>query len=298
MLTIEETIATILSPAKGMLVADEYAEALVVAGGDTNGVTRFAESLGSTPGLADHVSSVLLTWDTFDAVAPALPTRPLVGVRLTTRSDAPGGFTDLVRTRASFVEWRAHLSPLDVPRGAVHIEAATLARGAAAAQAECLLPVLTVAMPDLGPTSVGVTQAVTTNALRSLRNELDSADVDPSRLLLRVNMIVAGVAHPEPTEPEQAAELTVEVLERCLPTGIGGVLLLSGGQPLDRACANLRAVSALAALRAVPWRVTFGFSRSLVSAAAGVFDDPANAGRLLVESARLAGESLGPVLVG
>jgi hypothetical protein len=29
-----------------------------------------------------------------------------------------------------------------------------------------------------------------------------------------------------------------------------------------------------------------------------VFDDPANAGRLLVESARLAGESLGPVLVG
>src|SRR5439155_26409153 len=116
---IEETIATILSPTKGMLVADEYAEALVAGGGDRDRVHRFAELLASTPELARYVSSVLLTRDTFDAVADRLPAGPLVGVRLDTRSDPATGFTALVRTRASFAEWPAHTPPHEVSKGAV-----------------------------------------------------------------------------------------------------------------------------------------------------------------------------------
>ena len=297
-MTIEETIATILSPAKGMLVADEYAEALVAGGGDRDAVHRFAELLASTPELAGYVSSVLLTRDTFDAVADRLPGGPLVGVRLDTRSDPAAGFTDLVRTSASFVEWRAHVPPHEVSRGAVHIDAQMLARGAAAAQSEGIVPVLTVAMPDLGHATIRVSQAVTSNALVALREELDKAVVDATRLLLRVNMVVAGEADPAPKDPQQVADLTLTVLERCLP-GTAGVLLLSGGQPLDRACGNLRAISALASRRSDPRPVTFGFSRPLVGAAAEAFSvgDIVEAARLLVENARRASESLEPARV-
>ena len=82
---------------------------------------------------------------------------------------------------------------------------------------------------------------------------------------------------------------TLQLLEWALPSGTPGVLLLSGGQSLDQACANLGAVSAHAVRRGVPWRVTFGFSRALVAAASG--SDSAAARKLLVQSARRASES-------
>lgn len=289
MSTIEETIADVMAPGKGMLVADEYAEALVRSMGDDGRPRRFAEILVSTPDLSRHLSSVLLTGPTFAQVTPHLQTtstRPLVGVRLAVGTEPR--FADHVREWASFVEWRAHLFIPDLPRGAVHIDAPALADGAAAAQAEGILPVISVAMPDLGSASIGVTQAVISNALSALREHLEKAGVDPAQLVLRTSMIAAGEGHATPSDPEQVAERTLAVLERCVPAATAGVLLLSGGQTLDRACANLAAITSLASRRPVPWPVTFGFSRALVRAAAGYFSAPdadaGTTGRLLAES--------------
>jgi fructose-bisphosphate aldolase class 1 len=284
MRTIEETAAAILAPPKGMLVADEYAEALV---------PRTAELALREPALTDHISALLLTAETFAATRPLrrqLPESPLVGVCLD-----PSGtglrdrLAEAAHDGASFVELRAHLSPLDVPHGATHIEADKLASAAAAAQAEGLLPVLTIAMPDLGASSLTVNQATTTNALLALRDHLQRAGVDPRQLIIRLNMVVAGLSNPATAAPEHVARRTVQLLEWGLPNGTPGVLLLSGGQSLDQASANLSAVSALAVRRGVPWRVTFGFSRALVAAAKG--SDDAAARKLLVESARRASES-------
>jgi fructose-bisphosphate aldolase class I len=296
MRTIEETAAAILAPPKGMLVADEYAEALVPSAAET--------ALRETA-LTDHISALLLTAETFAATLPLrqylseLPHElPLVGVRM-----APSGIdlrdrlAEMARDGASFVEWRAHLAPLDVPHGATHIEADKLASAAAATQAAGLLPVLTIAMPDLGSSSITVNQAVTTNALLALRDHLDQAGVDARRLLIRLNMVVAGQSHPSTAAPEHVARLTVQLLERGLPSGTPGVLLLSGGQSLDQACANLGAVSALAAQRGMPWRVTFGFSRALVAATSGALGEDAAARKLLVQSARRASESTAAALV-
>jgi fructose-bisphosphate aldolase class 1 len=290
MRTIEETAAAILAPPKGMLVADEYAEALVPSAADL----ALRE-----PALTDHVSALLLTAETFAATLPLRrelsesPAELLAGVRMApTGTGVRDRLVEAARDGASFVEWRAHLSPLDVPHGATHIEADKLASVAAATQAEGLLPVLTIAMPDLGSSSITVNQATTTNALLALRDQLQRTGVDPRQLLIRLNMVVAGLSHPSPAAPDQVALQTLQLLEWALPSGTPGVLLLSGGQSLDQACANLSAVSALAAKQGVPWRVTFGFSRALVAAASGApGDDDAAARKLLVQSARLASES-------
>ena len=80
MRTIEETATAILAPPKGMLVADEYAEALVPS---------TAELALRETALTDHISALLLTAETFAATlplrrqlseSPAEP--PLVGVRM------------------------------------------------------------------------------------------------------------------------------------------------------------------------------------------------------------------------
>jgi fructose-bisphosphate aldolase class 1 len=290
MRTIEETAAAILAPPKGMLVADEYAEELVPS---------TAELALREPALTDHLSALLLTAETF---AATLPLRrhlsesphelPLVGVRMApSGTHLQGRLAEAARDGAAFVEWRAHLSPLDVPHGATHIEADKLATAAAATQAEGLLPVLTIAMPDLGSSSITVNQATTTNALLALRGQLQRTGVDARQLVIRLNMVVAGLSHPTPAAPEQVARQTVQLLEWGLPSGTPGVLLLSGGQSLDQACANLGAVSALAAQRGVPWRVTFGFSRALVAASGALGGDDAAVRQLLVQSARRASES-------
>ena len=138
MRTIDETTAAILEPPKGMLVVDEYAEALVGAGR----AHRFTEAVLHTEGLSDYVSSVLLTPEAFAALRPS-GSRPLIGVRMTTPEIS---LAHLAGRGASFAEWRENLSPLDVPLGSVHIGAETLARGAAAAQKAGILPVLTVAI--------------------------------------------------------------------------------------------------------------------------------------------------------
>lgn len=291
--TIDATAAAILHPPKGMLVVDEYAEALVAR---TDRAHRFAETILATPGLGNDISAVLLTPKAFAALRPA-SRRPLIGVRMSPEVPTRR-LASLAENGASFVEWRENLSPLDVPRGAVHVGVQALARGAAAAQAEGILPVLTIAMPDLGASSITVSQAVTTNALIALRNELERAGVDTGRLLLRINMVTPGLSHPVPADSEQVARLTLDLLAKGVPAETPGVLLLSGGQPLDQACAHLRAITSLASSAGHPWRVTFGFSRPLLATAAEAWGRAHDEGsRILLENCRQAGESVAAALV-
>ncbi len=202
---------------------------------------------------------------------------------------------ELARSGASFVEWRENLSPLDVPRGGVHVGVEALARGAAEAQAEGILPVLTIAMPDLGASSIQVNQAVTTNALLALRDEIDRAGVNPRHLLLRINMVVPGISNPVTADSEEVARRTVGLLEKGVPAETPGVLLLSGGQPLDQACMYLEAV---ASDPGHPWRVTFAFSRSLIAAAASAWVQDGEWERILLQSCRRASQSVALVSNG
>jgi len=307
MRTIRETAAAILAPRKGMLVLDEYAEELLAdSRQNATGACAFAGLVLRTAELREHISAVLLTAPTFagassarGAGGPAAAT-PLVGVRVPvprSRSDLHAKLGALAGDGAAFVEWRANLAPADVPRGAPHIEAEALARAALAAQAEGLLPVVTVAMPDLGASSIAVSQAVTTNALVALREQLGRLDVDPTGMLVRVNMVVPGLAHPAGAEPAQVARTTLRTLSAGLPQDTPGVLLLSGGQPLEQACENLQAITGRAAEQGVSWRVSHAFSRAIVAPAATAFrrQGPDDAGRELVAACRRAGDALDPV---
>src|SRR6266536_1867387 len=221
MRTLDETAAAILEPPKGMLVLDEYAEALVPAG-------RFTEAVLRAEGLNDHISAVLLTAEAFATLHPS-GTEPLVGVRMT------------------------------------------------------------MSEPDLGASSIQVNQAVTTNALLALRDEIDRAGVNPRHLLLRINMVVPGISNPVTADSEEVARRTVGLLEKGVPAETPGVLLLSGGQPLDQACMYLEAV---ASDPGHPWRVTFAFSRSLIAAAASAWVQDGEWERILLQSCRRASQSV------
>lgn len=318
MTSTAQTLAALLDPPRGVLVVDEYAESMA-SGTPGSGIPAggLARMVLDTPGLDAFVSGVLLTRDGLGAVEPAARGLPgdgrglLVGVRMDPAAvrgldDDPDhqgsaalrdAMRHLAATRVSFVEWRAHVPPGEVEAGEVHVEARTLAVGAAVSQELGLLPMLTVAMPDLATHSIGVSQAVTANALRALRRELVRVGADPAAILLRTNMVHPGELHPTQASAEQVARATLRVLRESVPDEVPGVVFLSSGQSLERASENLAAIMALGVEEQVPWRLSFGFARPLVTAPVAAVQPGHDAGEALLDSCRRVSEAAHAALV-
>ncbi|MDQ6934125.1 MAG: fructose-bisphosphate aldolase [Actinomycetota bacterium] len=305
----QRTATALLTTGKGIFVADEYVGAMLereASGTPGKTLAGYVDLVLATPGVENWLSGVLMTADTFAQAgreAAARQQAVQIGVRMDvelTRGDA-GDDSDQARSQladhaaagATFVEWRANLDPADVERGSSHVDAMALARGAALSQSEEILPLLTIAMPDLSSHSAAVTQAVTGNALNALFAELTRLAVDTSRVLLRINMIMAGDSHSVTTAPADVARATLTVITASVPNDVPGVVFLSGGQPLDRAYANLSAISSLAREQGHPWRFTFAFARSLVEGSVHSWCNGADEAQLqheLIESWRAASQ--------
>ena len=60
--------------------------------------------------------------------------------------------------------------------------------------------------------------------------------------------------------PEEVGRATAEVLKANVPEALAGVVFLSGGQTVEQATDNLRAVEQNGPF---PWPVTFSFARAL-----------------------------------
>lgn len=309
---IHQTAATLLAPGRGLLVADEYVDRVIAAAvrdtgaGSTSTTSSYLSTVLDCQGLESYLSGVLLTRATFDATEQLRTLRTcrdgaaplLFGVRMDPyRRD--GVRADLAELRlggARFAEWRANIDPMTLGRGQVAVDAAALARGAAASQAEGVMPLVTVAMPDLATQSQAVTQAVVANALRALFGELDARGVDASALVLRMSMVLPGDAHRHQPAPAEVAAATLRVLEETVPPQVAGVAFLSGGQPVGRATTHLAAITAAARRQGLPWRVTFAFTRALVAESVAVWaghpESVPQAQRELVQGCRAAAQAV------
>lgn len=254
--------AALMQPGKGMLVLDDYAQAAVDRASHAGlSFQRYIELVIDSTSLAPFLSAVVVAPDALPDVEKSAPEIGL-GVRM----PVPTGGYSPTHPHVNIAEWRANLSPAQVARGSTHTDAEALATGAATSLAGGITPVLTIAMPDLGTHSQGVTHAATANALSALSTAVSRLAIDPAAVLLRVNMITPGIDHGSRPTPDEIASSTLRVLDESISADVAGVLLLSGGQSLDEACENLRAIVSLARERSVPWPITFGFTRALVNA--------------------------------
>src|SRR5258707_15021360 len=73
-------------------------------------------------------------------------------------------------------------------------------------------------------------------------------------------MCVSGKKNPKQAGVEEVAERPVRVLKRTVPAAQPGVVFLSGGQSDEAATAHL---NAMAAMKGLPWPLTFSYSRAL-----------------------------------
>src|SRR5439155_424984 len=96
--------------------------------------------------------------------------------------------------------------------------------------------------------------------LRATYAALAAYNVSVEHLILKTSMVVSGKDCPRQAGVDEVAERTVRVLKRTVPAAQPGIVFLSGGQSDEAATAHL---NAMAAMKGLPWPLTFSYSRAL-----------------------------------
>jgi fructose-bisphosphate aldolase class I len=166
------------------------------------------------------------------------------------------------RMGCRFAKWRSVITiGRDIPSHAcLYANAHVLARYAAACQAASIVPMIEPEVLLDGEHTIERCEEVTEATLRATYAAIAAYDVFPEYLILKTSMVVSGKDNPRQAGVDEVAERTVRVLKRTVPAAQPGIVFLSGGQSDESATAHL---SAMAAMKGLPWPLTFSYSRAL-----------------------------------
>ncbi|MBI2753830.1 MAG: fructose-bisphosphate aldolase class I [Betaproteobacteria bacterium] len=163
---------------------------------------------------------------------------------------------------ARFAKWRAVITIGEgIPTHAcLYANAHALARYAAACQAASIVPVIEPEVLLNGGHTIERCEEVSEATLRATYAALAAHNVSLEHTILKASMVVSGKECPRQAGVDEVAERTIRVLKRTVPAAQPGVVFLSGGQSDVSATAHL---NAMAAMKGLPWPLTFSFSRAL-----------------------------------
>ena len=165
---------------------------------------------------------------------------------------------------ARFAKWRAVIAVGDgIPsRGCIEANAHALARYAASCQETGLVPVVEPEVLMDGAHSLKRCFEVTEEVLRAVFSQLHTQRVSLEGVILKPNMVLAGLTSPRQETVEEVADATVTCLLRAVPAAVPGIAFLSGGQSGELASARLSAMNIRFKARA-PWALAFSFARAI-----------------------------------
>jgi fructose-bisphosphate aldolase, class I len=290
---LDETIATIVEPGKGILAADESLPTITKRF-DAVGVASTEESrrawrtlLFTTPGAEKYLGGVILFEETLgQSTEGGMPLPQLLASRgiipgikvdkgTTPLPNAGGdlitqgldGLAERLKTYkakgARFTKWREvyAIGPANPTPLGIGANAEVLARYAAMCQEQGLVPIVEPEVLIDGDHTLERSRDVGEAVLHAVFEALYRHRVVLEGMILKPSMAVPGKANPRKAAPEEVAAATLQVLRRTVPSSVPTINFLSGGQSPDQATANLNAINALAP--DAPWVLSFSFARAL-----------------------------------
>lgn len=103
-------------------------------------------------------------------------------------------------------------------------------------------------------------EAVTSRVLEAVFTELDAHRVLFEGMLLKPNMVIAGMKCAHQNSALQVAEATIRCMARYVPAVVPGIVFLSGGQSAEDATDHLNAINTMGPHS---WQVSFSYGRAL-----------------------------------
>ena len=174
-------------------------------------------------------------------------------------------FVEYHKLGARFAKWRGvyEIANGTPSHNAIHANAHALARYAALAQENGIVPIVEPELLMDGAHTIEACEAVTEWILKEVFQELFYAGVKLEGMILKPNMVIAGKKCSKQNSVQEVAEATVRILKDCVPGAVPGIAFLSGGQSDEDATAHLSAMNAIGNL---PWALTFSYGRALQAA--------------------------------
>ena len=289
---LSKTAAAMVAKGKGILAADESAGTCETRFKSVNvdcteeNRRAYRGLLFTTPGIEQYLSGVILFDETLrqktndgvpfgeylakkgiipgikvDAGAKDLPLCP--GEKVTEGLDnLPKRLAEYFKMGARFAKWRAVITiGKNIPsHTCIYANAHALARYAAACQDASIVPMIEPEVLLDGDHTIERCEEVTEATLRATYAACAAYNVWPEGLILKTSMVVSGKNNPRQAGVDEVAERTVRVLKRTVPAAQPGIVFLSGGQSDESATAHL---NAMAAMKGLPWPLTFSYSRAL-----------------------------------
>ena len=253
------------------------------------------ELLLTAPGLAESISGVILYDETIRQqttngtpfVQVARDAGLMVGIKVdiggTDLAAHPGetvtegldGLRERLQSYAAlgarFAKWRGvfAVDEARLPSAAcILANAHALARYAALCQEAGLVPIVEPEVLMDGPHNQARCHAVTEAVLRCVFDQLTRQDVMLEGLILKPNMVLAGLDCRTQNTDAEVAEATLLCLRRVVPAAVAGIMFLSGGQSGELASSRLNAMhTGLPS----PWPLSFSFARALQHPALGIW---------------------------
>ena len=164
---------------------------------------------------------------------------------------------------AKFAKWRAviEIDEREIPtRYGIRANAHALARYAALCQEVGIVPIVEPEVLMDGAHDIARCEVVTSQVLQAVFAELEAHCVLLEGMLLKPNMVIAGMKCALQASVQQVAEATMRCLTRYVPAAVPGIVFLSGGQSAEIATEHLNAMNALGPH---PWQVSFSYGRAL-----------------------------------
>lgn len=291
---LELTARSIVADGKGILAADETPGTLTKRF-EAHGILctpesrrAYRELFFTTSGIAESIGGVILQDETMRQRSSTGVSFPLLlerqgivpGIKVDLGAKPFGGTSDEYVTEgldglphrledyyergARFAKWRAVIAIGNGQRPStrcVRANAHALARYAAMCQDRGLVPIVEPEVLMDGPHSIGRCEEVTADVLKAVFDELWAQGVQLEAMLLKPNMVIAGLDCPKPSTPEEVAAATLRCLRRHAPAAVPGIVFLSGGQDPVSATRHLSLIQTQPGAR--PWKLSFSYGRAL-----------------------------------
>ncbi|CAN5282925.1 fructose-bisphosphate aldolase class I [soil metagenome] len=166
-----------------------------------------------------------------------------------------------------FAKWRAvFVTGTNTPSQAnIEANCQTLALYAAYCQESGLVPIVEPEVLMDGAHDIQACAQATQEVLQKLFTKISNQGVDMEAMLLKPNMVLAGLENAMQPEIDEVVARTIECLKRSVPAAVPGIVFLSGGQPSVLATERLNAMHVQN--HTLPWALSFSFSRAILQPA-------------------------------